>query len=223
MNNYDNVCYVEDESGIIHETVQGTSIITYLPSDAFGGLNNPYDTDTWYYQNDSTFCAPSPYKEDDSRNPEYYRTSSPSDSTNALSDFKGKENTKILTDLATAQSDWKTASSIENQWASGYYPAACCCWRYHTEGTKQGDWYLPSMGELGYIMPKYNKINETITKLINGYDESDVGVILARKIEYWSSSECFDLEARIIDPFIGTVDTTNMSYAWCARACLRVK
>lgn len=44
--------------------------------------------------------------------------------------------------------DWKTSETITNSTSKGNYPAGFCCWRYHTEGTKQGDWYLPSIGEL---------------------------------------------------------------------------
>jgi hypothetical protein len=41
-------------------------------------------------------------------------------------------------------------------------PSACCCWRYHTLGTEQGDWYLPAIGELGYAVNKINFVNSSI-------------------------------------------------------------
>ena len=63
-------------------------------------------------------------------NSQYY-----TNGNNAISDFDGVGNTKVLTGLATGQSDWKTAASIINNSGSTYYPAACCCWRYHTLGT----------------------------------------------------------------------------------------
>lgn len=56
------------------------------------------------------------------------------------------------------------------------YPAASCCEMFYTEGTSQGDWYLPSCGELGYIMPRFNKIQEAIQKMITAYGSS-VGVL----------------------------------------------
>ena len=34
-----------------------------------------------------------------------------------------------------------------------------CSWRFHTKGTQQGDWYVPSVGELGYIICKLTTIN----------------------------------------------------------------
>jgi hypothetical protein len=67
-------------------------------------------------------------------------------------DFNGKYNTSVLINLATRQTNWKDAPIIENWGNEGYYPAACCCWLYRTEGTTQGDWYLPACGELGHVM-----------------------------------------------------------------------
>lgn len=155
-------------------TIIGQSTdIGYIPSDRFSRYKCPHDTDTGYYHIiDSTICIPSPYLTDESRNPAYYQTSSPSSSSNALADFDGIGNSQILWDLATAQNDWKTASTITDDSSEGYYPAACCCWRYHTNGTKQGDWYLPACGELGYISPPFNKINTAITNLLTAYGSS---------------------------------------------------
>lgn len=118
-----------------------------------------------YINNSEIGYVPSPYLIDGSRNPNYYKTDPPSSPTNVLSDFNGKSNTKILIDLATAQSDWKTASLITNNLGIGYSPAACCCWRFHTEGTKQGDWYLPACGEFGYCIPRLSKINAALNKI----------------------------------------------------------
>ena len=129
----------------------GSKSSACLPSDQFiasGDVQCAHDTDA-YYRYSSNTPIPSPYLTDGSRNPGYYQTSSPSSSSNALADFDGIGNSQVLWDLATSQSDWKTASSITNNSSSGYYPPACCCWRYHTEGTSQGDWYLPACGELG--------------------------------------------------------------------------
>ena len=221
LTNYDKICYV-GSNGNVNKTVQGVTTEAYLPSDKFSTIKNPYDTDTSYYYNNSEKYIPSPYNNDDTRNPEYYRTSSPSSPANAMSDFNGKENTKIITDLATAQSDWKTAETIMNEQNGGYYPAACCCWRYHTEGTKQGDWYLPACGEFGYIMPKFNKINEAITKLINGYGRN-FGVVLDRNYHYWSSSESSGAASHYIMMAIGQIlDWSKHDFSY-VRACVRVK
>ena len=99
---------------------------------------------------------------------------------NSLSDFDGKSNTKVLTDLATAQSDWKTAA-ITNNSGSGYYPAACACWRFNPGNTNQGDWYLPAMGELGFVIVNFDEINSKIN--------AASGVQLNGGKYYWSSTE----------------------------------
>ena len=137
-----------------------------------------------------------------------------------MSDFDDKNNTKIITDLATGQSDWKTASSITNSSDANYYPAACCCWRYHTDGTKQGQWYLPACGELGYIMPKFKQIQTSINALISAYGNS-VGVQL-ESYPYWSSSENYYSNVNIINLGYGYVSNAYKSSAYYVRAWLRV-
>ena len=198
----------------------GQTSTAYLPSDKFSGTQCAHDTDVSYY-NTSVTPIPSPYLTDESRNPGYYQTTSPSSSNNALADFDGIGNSQVLWGLATSQSDWKTASSITNNSSSGYYPAACCCWRYHTEGTQQGDWYLPACGELGYIMPPFNKINEAIDKMRTAYGSS-VGVELFTNVTYWSSTEYSSDYACYVTTnkgsVCGSIDYSN----YHARAWLRV-
>lgn len=191
-----------------------------LPSDKFSGTQCAHDTDA-YYDDSSSTPIPSPYLTDGSRNPGYYQTSSPSSSSNALADFDGIGNSQVLWDLATSQSDWKTASSITHDSSSGYYPVACCCWRYHTEGTSQGDWYLPAMGELGYIMPPFNKINDAIEKMRTAYGSS-VGVELGTGYGYWSSTEYGNNITCCVFPQHGTVTWHDRDIYAYVRAWLRV-
>lgn len=163
LNDYPGGNYIGTGSSL-NSNVQGTnSGITYLPSDNFSTVQNTYDTNTYYYYSDSAYYqSPSPFLTNGSFNSAYSQTTSPASTDNALSDFDGEGNTEILTSLATSQSSWKTASSITNSTNSGYYAGACCCWRFHTNGTSQGDWILPSIGELGYIMPNFKVINSAI-------------------------------------------------------------
>ena len=224
LNNYNQICYVGTE-GVINKTVIGKKTEnTCLPSDIFTTVQNPYDKDTWYYFNESgLYYAPSPYNDDDTRNPAYYQTSSPSSTENALSDFDGVGNTEILCSLATTQSDWETASSITNDSGIGYYPSACCCWRYHTEGTKQGDWYLPACGELGYIIPKMRKLMQTIETLITSYGSTVVAWFEDTNY-YWSSTQYDTNRANNLNPTNGgNGGWYYKNYYCCVRAFLRVK
>lgn len=220
LTNYNVVCHIGNR-GNPQSTIQGTTDRAYLPSDKFDTVQCPHDTDAYYYYNDGDYYIPSPYLTNGERNPLYYQTTSPSSAGNAMSDFDGKNNSQVLWDRATAQSNWKTASTITNNSDSGYSPAACCCWRYHTEGTSQGDWYLPACGELGYIMPPLNKINDAIGKMRTAYGSS-VGVELRTSGYYWSSTEYSSGSARSVLTLGGNVNHPNKNYGNYVRAFLKV-
>jgi hypothetical protein len=123
----------------------------------------------------------------------------------ATADFNGKKNTDIITAMATAQSDWTTASAITNGSGSGYYPAACCCRRFHTTGTNAGDWYLPACGELGYIIPKLAVINRILSAINTAYG-SGTAVALDTDRYYWSSAEYSAPNARHVSAISGNVN-----------------
>ena len=195
----------------------GQASSAYLPSDKFRGTQCAHDTDVSYY-NTSYTPIPSPYLTDGSRNPGYYQPSLPSSSDNALADFDGIGNTeKIITQRGTKD---------YNSWTPGRttaadYPAASCCDMFYTEGTSQGDWYLPAFGELGYIMPPFNKINEVIDKMRTAYGSS-VGVELSTDFSWWSSTEFSSNFARNVDTGDGAA-YRNLKYSnYFVRAWLRV-
>lgn len=158
----------------------------YMPLQRQGmvqGYAYAYNKDAYYYdpptsaQKNNHIYLPSPYNSDDSRNSRYYdwTTDSTNDpdnlvSHNPFSDFNGKSNTEFLCSQSTAQPNWKTDSTITNSAAAGYHPGACTCWRFTTAGTKQGDWYMPSCGEIGYLAPKYDTINGVIDQLQEWYN-----------------------------------------------------
>ena len=89
----------------------------------------------------------------------------PYEELNDITLVNGAINTEILCSKSNLQPNWRTDENISS---NGYaqsesvmtFPAACCCWRYHTLGTKQGDWYLPSVIEL-------KRINTVLTELQN--------------------------------------------------------
>ena len=209
-------------------TALSSSYYAYIPRQAaIGGTptrnNSPY--------------APSPYNGDDymsgGYNSSYGTTAYDAGETslNALADFKGIVNTKIITDLATSEL-WKTLPSITNNSGEGYYPAACCCARYHTIGTKAfkdctatelkkgtGFWYLPACGELGYIIPRLFDINNTISQLNTAYG---VGVQLGTGNYFWSSSEYNNNYARYVGSSNGRVSYYIKDDNYRVRAFLRL-
>jgi hypothetical protein len=60
------------------------------------------------------------------------------------------------------------------------YVVANAAWKYK-DGVSNLQWYFPAMGELGYLMPRFNVINNTITAL--------GGLAVASNFYFWSSSE----------------------------------
>ena len=100
--------------------------------------------------------------------------------TDETSYVGGKWNTKRCVFKATNQD--KTSDKVDNNPGEGYCAPACCCDRYSTPGTKQGDWYLPMPGELYQLANNKTVINEKRTALVgSGFSESDD--------YYWSSRE----------------------------------
>ena len=120
-------------------------------------------------------------------------------SSGATSDLDGKANTeKILAVDNAASTAWQTAESITNDVDTAtVHPAAQCCWRFNPGSTNQGDWYLPSLGELAFIMPNFNDLQTAISNVS--------GVQLGDSLTYWSSTENGDGIAWIVDTDGGLV------------------
>lgn len=164
---------------------------TYFSSDQYTDCPNPYDEGTYFYTGTTSSGKkgyPSPYLTGGAKNEIYHDTFN---TGNALADMDGKSNTeKILAVDNGVGTSWQTASTITNNTSSSTntqpHTAAQCCWRYHTIGTNQGDWYLPSAGELGYLASRWKAIDNSIDKLVSSGVEALVLPVLNG---WWSSTE----------------------------------
>ena len=181
LTNYDRVP-TTDNAG---STSTGSDSIGHLPSNIFAWSQSYVDPEAKYYS--SSFLSPSPYL-GDGPNPEYYKTIS--GYNNALSDFNGLSNTRTLFYLGSK------------------YQAARACWNYK-DGASNLQWYLPAMGELGYLMPRFNLINESLTTV--------GGVAVDGDYLFWSSSEYSSYYAYSLNAYDGYVSYDNKDYDSCVR------
>ena len=130
---------------------------------------------------------PSPYL-GETPNPEYYKEIS--GYINILSDFNGLSNTQTLVGL-------DPDCNVPN-----------AAWKYK-DGVSNLQWYLPAMGELGFLMPRFNEINNVITAL--------GGVAIDGTYSLWSSSESKSYSAYAMSTNHGYVYDEN-KYNWrCVR------
>lgn len=197
------------------------SKFAYLPSDRFSAVKCAHDTDVRYYNPDTSLYppAPSPYLTYDGRNPGYYQITLPSSTSNCLSDFDGRGNTNAIVAYRGSKdyTSWRPTYNTQSD-----YPAASCCDMFHTEGTQQGDWYLPACGELGYIMPPFNDIDNIFKNMRYAYDNS-VNVMLDTNGHYWSSSERSNYGASIVFPYDGLLGNDSKDNDDYVRAFIRIK
>ena len=166
-------------------TSTGSNSNGYLPSDNFTGATSFVDTKAKYSK--TSKLIPSPYL-GDVPNPEYNKEIS--GYNNALSDFNGLSNTKTLVGLGSD------------------YEAANACWKYK-DGASNLQWYLPAMGELGYLMPRFNEINSVITAL--------GGVAVNGSNCFWSSSEYSSNYAYLLNTEYGFVNDSGKNYTYGVR------
>ena len=212
--------YDDDNAGGKVELTNPQAIYTangyaFLPSNnpSWTGETNPEDPGTRWcqsstYWNDSghtvvnanNFYAPSPYAADGTPNPLYRATSYSGGSiNNPLSYFDGRHQSEVILEARGAKeySSWTPTYN-----APADFPAVSVCDMYHTVGTSQGDWYLPSQAEMGYIVARLNDINNAMTK-VNGMQgfPSNWG---------WSSSEYNSYAARYVYFRRGSVDSSRL-------------
>ena len=196
----------------------------YLPSDSNGENNlndfiyeNPSNSNEHFYYDRNfdydrqNYFMCSPYKQDGSKDERYFDSSN---TANSLADFDGKSNTDIILAMDNSyDTSWQTENTINNTSDNEYiHPAAQCCWRFHTVGTNQGDWYLPSAGEMGYVVARMQTIQNSLKALL---DERYTASLLFAKNWYCSSTQ-FSYETNINLHFdtglIGYVGKGNVNF-----------
>ena len=140
----------------------------------------------------------SPYKEDGSKDERYFDFS---DTGNVFTDFNGRSNTdKILEHRGVK--DYSTWKPTYNNGAD--YPPVSCCDMFHTIGTKQRDWYLPSIGELGYVISRMQTIQNNLQALKNhGYVTCLIRNYMT--FEYWSSTQFEEHYICVAEPMGGVI------------------
>ena len=193
-----------------------------FPSDAFSNLK--IDDVSGYHSSYTSYRrAPSPYLKNGDRNDVYYSDvyGAGGANCNAFSDFNGYENSETFYLMATAQYNWKTDSTITNSSANGYFPSLCCCWRFHTSGTNKYQWYLPAMGELGYMMNRVVAINETINNIKSVYT-SVIAVDININGSYWASTQHSSSAMRIIRVNDGYASYRTKTKTSNVRAFIRI-
>ena len=139
----------------------GSNSSGYLPSSTFTSNICYSDSSAGYYSTSN--MIPSLYLNDGTVNENARMTIN---GGNVLTDFDGKTN---------------TATIINNLGSTA--AAANACNKYATDHILAGEWYLPAVGELAYLMTRWNTIKAALAA-VNG-------VALLESRNYWSSSECF--------------------------------
>ena len=158
-------------------TTTGSNSYGYLPSDKFTGATSYVDSTAKYSGATVSNMIPSPYL-GDKPNPAYYAPIS--GYNNVLADFDGKGNTDVLVGLGTS---YKAANAARN---------------YKAAGAEEIEWYLPSMGELGFMLPRFNKIQAALAKVSSPQ--------LDGSYYYWSSSEYSSSNAYYVYTYRGYVN-----------------
>lgn len=163
-------------------TDQKLSYTSYSDSDVFGLMSsdhypyydgsysgtlvqNIYDNESYYFSRDDESynnVLISPYLTGGGRNELYGLY------TNDVFSFDGKEACNNYIN-SISDTTWKTSSSLNQR-----HHNIQCSWRFHTVGTSQGDWYIPSFGELGYIHSRRYRISNSLIALRNVCNTNDL-------------------------------------------------
>lgn len=92
---------------------------------------------------------------------------------------------------------WMSDSPLLNIPIINHFPAESTSWRFHTPGTNQGDWYIPSVGELAVAMSNYHEIQNALKSLITA--KVNVLVKTLSSGDYTTSTEQIDTNQKYLD------------------------
>lgn len=196
-----------EQIGVVNISDEGmfTKYDTFIATDAnYGGLNpgpyyasNPYDNLSKYSiglgdnpisRDRKNYYAPSPYASiynDNLRIAEgriSFRNNPISDPDSA------PLINQIILKYATSQPGWKTDAKIIDTYGPGYCPLYCCAWRYHTDGTSQGEWLIPTAGEWALIISRVCVIDETINEIKSVYGDDVACTVQLPAVTYKTST-----------------------------------
>ncbi len=190
-----------DSDGII----DGYSPSGFLPllnnSNSYLTITNPQDQGTKYYYR-TTNRIPSPYAQDGSFNHNFHYRGSSRDEW-ALTDYRGDLNTRDIVYSINPEEE--------------YCQAPYCCERF-SPGYRDHEWYLPAIGELAFIPPRFDYI---VSKMQEAITAGSPGIVLSNYI-YWSSSESDNKYAWYIGLKFGTVNSALEEIYAHVRAFLAV-
>lgn len=193
-----------------------TKVVIYAADGSLSTNNFGYLSKDGSYNYGSAHI-PDPYLQDGSRNPDYYISSGITNANyNALSDFAGKSNTNQI----LAKRGVKNYTSWTPSNTTSDYPAASCCDMYFTPGTEQQTWYLPSCGELSYVMAKWSTIQNSLD-LINTVFGSNYANRVGDNDGYWCSTENATKNARYVHTGNG-VGYSNKDTTYKVRAFIKL-
>lgn len=127
----------------------------FLPSDYLNdGVKNNIDKGTYWFTGTAT----------DKQHVSPYISSSVIANVNLAAndpcnDTDGRSNSLVIAGITTATHT--SGGTINNSSAVGNYPVNDAC-RYYNMGGRS--WYLPAMGELQFIVPRFKEINASFSK-----------------------------------------------------------
>ena len=194
---------LNEDSGtvVITNQVEHSHEDGHMPSDSrdFTGLIDPYDITTMFSYDAYEHYIPSPFMNNRAFNENYSTlfTTGGTAIDNALSDFDGFRNTQILI---------KDGDVVAAKQCAEFKP-----------GYRDGEWYLPAVGELGFIIRNFMEINiylATLDSIADRLDDDNYGS------NYWSSTEYNGSLAWAVNTRDGSVYPTGKPCRYNVRAFL---